>query len=737
MSETRIDTNQANSWAQEVTLEKLYREALGQTGLLKKIAGVSGDAARAARETSDSIEDLGDRASTAADALDDAAAAAERARKAEEARAQRALEQSREDDRKRREEQYERERREWQYRQSLQDLRNNLNAVSTATPASLWNNLGDRLAVMGGNMTATGGASQMLGKTLTGLSKAATIASFALGAFSAGMDPFRQMLAAGIAFGGSVEQMQVQVGRTGLSLQDFSRIALEYSQQISGIGDRSFAGLVRTVQDTTREFGRYGQSIPAQAESIGAFVEILASGGRLYMMTEEQRAAATTSYLREQSALTRLTGISRKRLEDEQKAFAAQANVDLAIRAMRARGDIAGADQLLAIGQHFGGVVGPEMATAISQMAMGVAPQDERIRQILSTLPGGFESMQRMAMGYRSMTPEQMRQEALRLQAEMGRGQSIELMSLMAQLPGSRMAGAAGLTSQILRRGDVAQTRTAEQIEEVDQISRGTRGVLDRATTAYEQAAGDMARITGDLRSTVFTITQQLGIFSAALPALASATGGVTGLSAALSSFVGQGVMQSLSVAGIAGLAYGASRYGAGRAVRAAAGALPTPPGVPPLPPGVPPTSLGGTARAPWYSLAPRVGGGYMSGGLAGGALGLGLGAYQAATAQDFGSRMMGIGQAGLSGAMAGAMFGPLGILIGGAAGLGIGALSNYFGGGASAAGAAPELAASTNQLTIISRHLDAGGPIHTELKDLNNKVGILVSTVKQIQANQ
>lgn len=711
---TNIDDNVIRrvDWARESTLLRLETLADQQVELLEKISGT--------QRTQRRQEDRSVAQRAAADTR-----AAEATRDLTDA-----IEDLEQEANKEWKEKYKARLEQEKYTKGLQNLRQNMSRLERVSPGSMFEGLTDKVAVFGGRLSASEGKFRSLGVAVTALSRAMTVASFGLGAFAAGVDPFRQMLDAGIAFGGSVEQMQVQVGRTGLGLQDFTRVALQYSQQISGIGDQSFATLVRSVQDTTRQFGRYGQSVTAQAESIGAFMEVLSAGGSLYMMTEEQRAAATNTYLREQTALTRLTGISRKRLEDEQKALAAQTNVQLAIREMEARGDVQGANQMRMMLQQIGAVMGPELASALTGLQMGIAPQDPAVRRLLA-VSGSMDTMQQMAAQMRTMTPEEARAQAMAMRGQMATPDALRLLRIGAEVPSSALAGAAQLGARILGRTDVAAARTPAQLREVDEISQGIRGVLDAATTGYEQAAGDMARITGDLRSTVFTITQQLRIFSTALPALAGVTGTLTGLTSGLAGFVGEGVAQALAVAGLGGLAYGASRYGAARGMRAAAG---TAAGVltPLVPTGgaaTPGVGTGAGARA-----AGSLGGLGRGLGAAGGLLGVGTGAYQAATAQDFGSRMMGIGTSALSGAAMGAMFGPIGAAIGGAAGLGVGLLSNLFGGGGAAAGAAPTAVAAGGMSDFATGFSTLNSTLITYL----GTDGPLVSTMRQmIEINQ
>jgi hypothetical protein len=648
------------AWAREVTLNRLVQLTDQQNDLLSAMAKVDRKDNLDTKETQKNVDKLTNSTSSLTDALGDNEDAVKKSAAAQKA--------------------YSRSLKDAGHLESINDLRNSMNRLSrsTSSPADAFEVLTDKMAVFGGRLTEKTGSLNLAGRAVQSFTKALTVASFSLGAFAAGMDPFRQMLDSGISFGGSLEQMNVVIGRTGLGLQEFTNIALQYSQQISGIGATNFSDLVRSVQDTTREFGRYGQTPQAQAESIAAFMEILSSGGSLYSMSVDELQDSTNAYLREQAALTKLTGISRKRQEDEQKQLMARTNVQLAIREMEARGDTEGAGKMRMMLQQVGNILGPEMASAITGLQMGIIPQDPSVRRLLASSGGGIESLQRMASGMATSTPEQVREQALAIGRQVLTPDLLRTYRIAAEVPGSLMGGAADLAARMGTRMDGALGRTTEQRAEVEDISSGRRGVLDRATTAYQQAAGDMARITGDLRSTIFTITQQLQIFSTALPALAGATGVLSSVTGGLASVVGQGVGEALTVAGLLGAGYMVKGMLARRAITAAAGTAATsfrPPALPPasIVPGAG-TAGGAAGRMGMLGNVARMGG------IGVGLGGLGGGAYLAASGESRASRLAGIGTSAAGGALTGAMIGSmipgLGTVVGAGLGAGLGGMT-------------------------------------------------------------
>jgi hypothetical protein len=649
MSETRIDANQAGSWAQEITLKRLYDEARDQTGLLEKLAGTRAADLRVARDAAEGLTDVADAADGVSDALDDATRAARRAAREAQSRSREEAERARESDRLQRELQYERERREYSYRQSLNDLRTNLNAVSTATPASLWTSLGDRMAVLGGAMSETGGKSRLLGGSLTALSRVVAVATVAFAYYRDGFQTLTNMTEAGVLFNGSVEQMRQSVGRTGLSLQDFSRMVNQFGQVIGGVGEQSYARNIRQVQDLTRQFGRYGQSFEQQAESVTVFFDMLRSGGQIFMMTEQQRSRAAADYIAQTTALTRLTGRQRRQIEQEQSQVMMQAEVDLAIREMRARGDTQGASRMEEMVRMFTANLGPEIGLGVAAMQMGITPRNQDVRRLIYTTGIAEEMKGLMA---RAASPEQITQAAQATYRRLGESPEILGMMRVGATAGGSMEGPARLLVRMFQeRGDrLIQAERTGEMPAMLEVMAGTRGILNEAATGFAQVTGDVQRAMGDLRATVASLTEQFNVFGLAFPALANVTGGAMGITNMI-----YGMSQSLSGAALlAGGGLGAF-LGARALGRGMRGGRPptlgTPPAVPPLPPGRQLLGMSGGGRRAGRGTARGAGyntlGNVLSGAGMGAGLGMMLGPWGAALGGVLGGLAGGMGLLG------------------------------------------------------------------------------------------
>lgn len=709
MSDTRIIESQAVKWAQESTLERLLRETEDQSGLLEKIAGMRAADARAAREAARNTRDLGTNAQDAADALEDTARVAQRAaRESEEAARRNRAAQERE--------QYERQQREYQYRQSLNELRNSLSAVSTATPAGLWNSLGDKLAVMGGRVSEAGGASRLLGGSLTALSRVVAGVSFAFGAYSGMAEPFKQMVDSGLLFGGSAERFAQAAYRSGTSLEVFTRLAGQYSETVAAMGEQTYARNLRTMQDLARPMGFFGMGAEAFNESITQYRDQLREIGLLQYMEQEDLNTVTMDYLKNLTAVSVLQGRSRKALEQEQRVAANRARVQLRIETVRrTEGETAAANLL----NRFNDLVvqiGETSATAaFMQQEYGVVTQ-EGARLLAPT--GLMEYLPNL----RGSDAEYQAQ----LQRFGQRREAIDPGILMAYGLSEGIGGRLGTAAtQLVQLGNrsrllTSPTQDAERRRQEAEAARRGESVVDSTMQNYLNAQLDTTRAIGDLKASAIEAARALGVFSTLMSAAATAAGGASATTNALFGMVSSGIGGAaagagLGIAGFLGLRHLANRMtGAGLASLPMLGTLGTAPGVP-----------GIQGAAAGRSLLGMTGGRAL-GGAGLGIAGAGLGAL--ATGAGYGTLGGALSGAGM-GAGLGMIAGPWGAALGGVLGGLAGALGLLGGGEATTSATAATTPDLTNLQNTLGRldysmgqvalYLQPGGNIERKLDEI------------------
>lgn len=139
-----------------------------------------------------------------------------------------------------------------------------------------------------------------------------------------------------------IEGFQKSMLQSGLTLEDYTkRIAsssrtLARFQGLTGTGAETFAEITRKLtQDTDVSLRRLGLSAEQMGESTEAFLTRQTRLGMSQGMTATQLAASTTSYIKELDVLSKVTGQSRKAIQDQQDAALSETRFRASMEGLR------------------------------------------------------------------------------------------------------------------------------------------------------------------------------------------------------------------------------------------------------------------------------------------------------------------------------------------------------------------------------------------------------------------
>jgi hypothetical protein len=141
-------------------------------------------------------------------------------------------------------------------------------------------------------------------------------------------EAFKKSASVGANFGGSITEMIDSATGAGLTFDQFSGIIAKTGKDLALLGGDSEAGARRLAalgkeikgSPIAKELNRLGYSTEAINEGMATYAGQLAKTGALQGMTNSQLVASTGAYLKDLDALTKLTGKSKKELEDERNA---------------------------------------------------------------------------------------------------------------------------------------------------------------------------------------------------------------------------------------------------------------------------------------------------------------------------------------------------------------------------------------------------------------------------------
>lgn len=683
------------AWAREVTMQRLLEQAQDQTSALNVLANVAPKAKKEAAEASRSLKDLSKGTDEYLDTLEDVVKA-ERKRERE-----RSLEQELINLKNRK------------YRESMDDLRENLSTLSrsASSPSDAFNLLTDKLNVFGGRLSEKDGKLRLSGIAIQGFNKALAAASFAFGALAGITDPYRSMVESGLLFEGSAVRFARSALDSGLNLQQFSRIAGQYSETVSAVGGQAYTESIKRFRDSAQQFGYYGMNMEELADAQSRYMSSMRESGTLFNMSAREQDEATHDYLKNLTAVSILQGKSRRQLEDEQQKAQRRAQIALTIeRIRRTQGDVAAEE----VKRNYGEMVnrlGETRADVSFAQQYGLGgPTREEARRLG---PSGLLESAMSPVDFRNReSVEQFirrgQQDTLNISPDLLQTLAIGARTGTGAADAARELGEGERNLFTRARAELAGSQAGQRRAQANAARQGQ--IIDRTTERVLTAQVAGAEALNSLKSAALGAAEQLGILRGVAEAAAAAAGAASAgggmLSGATGSFGGAALVGGGLLAG-----YLIPKILGGMALRAGAGSLlsrfrapATPTNAAMFGPPIPGTAGGAAGR---MGMLGRMGsmGGML--GTAGGVAGVGLGGYQAATGESRADRMMGIGGALASGALTGAMLGGVpGAVIGGVLGGGSALLANMFANGNQPAGtpapsptapAAPQLSSLMN----------------------------------------
>ena len=215
------------------------------------------------------------------------------------------------------------------------------------------------------------------------------------------INSFRQLTQTGASFGNSMFEITRIAGQAAIPQQDFIELVSQQSESLRifgntvGDGARRFAGLSKELRQSPlgtrlREIGFTSEELN---ENFINYSELMQVSGRRQFMTDKQLIEGSLKYSSELDKISKLTGKSRKALEDEMKAK----NLDIRRQmAINKHGD----EFALRLQQM--SAASPQLEAALLDMADGVA-NDPLTKQLMAN----NDTFRREAQNIQNMTSEQ------------------------------------------------------------------------------------------------------------------------------------------------------------------------------------------------------------------------------------------------------------------------------------------------------------------------------------------
>lgn len=234
------------------------------------------------------------------------------------------------------------------------------------------------------------------------------------GYFDQSLSTFQQLSQVGAGFGNDMMAMRSAAAEAGLSLGMFAETIGNNSQQMGLLGGttsegaKRFGRLTRTLRQQEAGLTALGMTQQDVNEGFADYVEMMAASGQLRGRSDAELTAGAANYLTEIDKLARVTGKSRKELQEEMNARMAAANYN--ILASKLSGEAL--TNFTNNTQFTSDMMGSEFADAITDMADGVS-QSPFAQVLESNVPGLKALAEANAKGTISQAEYQQRLQGL------------------------------------------------------------------------------------------------------------------------------------------------------------------------------------------------------------------------------------------------------------------------------------------------------------------------------------
>jgi hypothetical protein len=287
----------------------------------------------------------------------------------------------------------------------------NTKAVEASTSA--FGKMSSALGSIGGGVGAAFGGLIGIAKNFgTAMTQATTIGGVleavpvfgsvlgqATGYFQSSVESFRQLSEVGAGFGNDMMAIRSASAEAGLSLDQFSSMIAANADRVGLLGSTSGEGAARmgrmTKQLRSQEAGLLSLGFTQESvnEGFGDYIEMMARSGQLRGRSDASLTAGAQNYLMEIDKLAKVTGKSRKEIQDEMNSRMAAANFN--VLASKLTGD---ALTNFTTNAAFDKTLGDDFADAMTDLADGTA-QSGFAQKLASIVPGFADLAEANATG--------------------------------------------------------------------------------------------------------------------------------------------------------------------------------------------------------------------------------------------------------------------------------------------------------------------------------------------------
>ncbi len=195
---------------------------------------------------------------------------------------------------------------------------------------------------------------------------------------------FQSATASGATFGGSVQRFGAAASAAGMTMDQFGALIGKNGEAMMLLGGttengaKRFADISKTLRTSSNELYNLGYNTQDVNEGLAAYTKLQRMAGGAQQMTNTQLVAGTKQYLKELDLLAKITGESRKEIEDRQAKLQNDARVQAAFGQLDRKVQASFRNAMTGIPKELDGVATDLMTTLI-----GLGPEAQSFQSIM------------------------------------------------------------------------------------------------------------------------------------------------------------------------------------------------------------------------------------------------------------------------------------------------------------------------------------------------------------------
>ena len=219
------------------------------------------------------------------------------------------------------------------------------------------------------------------------------------------VDVFRELTSVGADFGKGITSFRNSAAEAGLSVDDFRKVVTKNSETFAlfagnvATGTQRFVEISKAIQKQyTPAFSKLGFTMGELSEYTAGYIELQTRLGRAQNMTVPELVEGTKQYILELDQLSRVTGLSRKQIEEQQRKAMQDVRIKTLMASLdaKAQGELKNSLTLLSsLPAEYS-----KYADAIKELiATGGIPITELAKGIAATTPGVYKAATALGKG--------------------------------------------------------------------------------------------------------------------------------------------------------------------------------------------------------------------------------------------------------------------------------------------------------------------------------------------------